>query len=557
MAVTVAPHINPANRHAAVNVPLRNAQAAIVAPVPMPGRPVDVAMSPVTMPRPMPAAIAAGQNPTTAPDPRMAEMQAQMSAVNGANVAAAANFQEHNNAWDSAAQGFMNGQKFQEDSAKTKANMEAQAEYLGNNPDLKKAVADGIMPFETAAGIAKQRTDAATLETRKSKIIDYLKTSGDEDIAGQYASGVLDEDGVAKAIAEKDKVTKVTPTDEQRLLTQINAERTAAGKPEMSMEEFLASKKGTVPATDPAADLTDLPTVQLDEKGVPDPGQQKAFLSSLGTDEASLVEKIANYEMDITKVTSLKGGQRSQIAALVAQYDPTFDMNQYTTRARTKIAYSTGQQGQTIAAANTSIGHLGALYDDFTTMNNGGFVPGTIAANAWKSTMSDENLAKLKTNKQAVAGELAKFFKGSGASDMTTSQEWLAKFDENMGTDAAHAVITDVVEKLMKSRLDEMESQYKATMGRPADFRFLSPETNAVLEKMGIDGTKLDPNATVGEVKDAGTTDTPPTDTPPADGPPEAAPTAVVDQKAYDALPDGAPYTQPNDPTIYHKGKKA
>jgi hypothetical protein len=235
--------------------------------------------------------------------------------------------------------------------------------------------------------------------------------------------------------------------------------------------------------------------VTFTDAGVPNPDEQAAFLKSLDPDTAALVKGIADYQLDPTKTTSMRSDQRQKMIALVQQYDPTFDMSQYGARAQAKKAYTTGQQGQTITSANTVIGHLANLADDASKLGNGDFMPLNAVSNAVKGAFSNADLSKFNSDKKAVASELAKFFKGTGATDLTTTEEWQGIFDQNTGPGALKAVVQNVVANLMKSRLDEMRSQYTAAMGKPADFKFITPETESVLKKLGLKASDLDPGA--------------------------------------------------------------
>lgn len=253
----------------------------------------------------------------------------------------------------------------------------------------------------------------------------------------------------------------------------------------------------TAPATagdSAGVDAAALPVVQLVQNGAPDTDQQKAFYDALGDPgKAALLKQVIDYRAPIDKVTSMRGGERQAFAALAAQADPTFDMTQYTARAKARQAYTTGQQGQTITSANTVIGHLSNLADDAGKLGNGDFVPLNAVSNAWKGATSNPDLSKFNSDKMAVASELAKFFKGTGATDLTTTTEWQGIFDQNTGPGALKAVVQNVIGNLMKSRLDEMRSQFSSVMGKPSDFRFITPETDSVLKKLGIDTSAIDP----------------------------------------------------------------
>jgi len=236
----------------------------------------------------------------------------------------------------------------------------------------------------------------------------------------------------------------------------------------------------------------DQPVVSFGADGLPDPQAQDAFLKSIPDPKyAAVVKKVANYEFDPTKITTLRGDQRLQLIKDAAAYDPTFDGTQFGVRQKVRNAYTVGMQGQTITSANTVIGHLAAFNEKVKKLGNGDFVPLNQVGNLIKQGTSDPTLALLMTDRQAVASELAKFFKGTGATDLTTTEEWLKRLDPNMGSTAMQANVKEIIENLMKSRLDEMGSQYSAAMGKPYNFAFLSPETAKVLTNLGIDPSEL------------------------------------------------------------------
>ncbi len=235
----------------------------------------------------------------------------------------------------------------------------------------------------------------------------------------------------------------------------------------------------------------DIPQVQTNSQGVPDPTSQEDFLSTLPPGTASLIKKIANYEMDISKVTSLRGGEREQIAALVSAYDPSFDMTQYGARAAMKKSITSGGYSQTLNASNLVLQHVDAMTDAFKELNNTRFEWYNAIANPSAKAAGDKKmqhaLGKFDSDADAVASELAKVFKGVGATDVRSIEEWRRRLNSNTTPEEFKASVDTIIKDLLKSRIDTVKSQYQSAMGKPADFKFLTPHSKEILEKNGID----------------------------------------------------------------------
>lgn len=190
------------------------------------------------MPRPVPNAIAAGRGgaapTTTAPD-MPAQTMAPIAFAQG-------QYEEHGDPFTALAQGLVNAQAYREDQAQTQAKQEEAAKLLDGHPDLQEQVKNGVLDLSSAITLAQQRDELAKATDRKAKIVQYLEQAGDKDIAEQFANGVLDEDGVAKAIAAREAGPDLTA--DQKDLKEINKEREAAGQKTMTLEEYQGQKVG-------------------------------------------------------------------------------------------------------------------------------------------------------------------------------------------------------------------------------------------------------------------------------------------------------------------------
>lgn len=239
-----------------------------------------------------------------------------------------------------------------------------------------------------------------------------------------------------------------------------------------------------------------LPMVETDTQGAPDAKQQQDFLAQLDPGTARLVQDIADYKMDISKVTSLRGNERRQVAQLVGQYDPSFDMTQYGARAAMRKSITSGSYSQALNSSNLVIQHLDALSKAVDDLHNTGIQPWNAASNALKNASGDPAITKFNTIADAAASELAKVFKGTGATDLASVEEWRRNLSANASPDQIHAAIDTAVGDLLKSRIDTINTQYQSAMGKPAKFTFLTPHSRQVLQDLGLDPTALDPTAT-------------------------------------------------------------
>lgn len=531
------------------------------------------------MPQPMPAAIAAGQGgaPTTQAPNQVAQTAAPVAY-------AMKQYQEHGDPFTAIAQGLVNAQAYRQDAAQTQAKQEEAAKLLEGHPDLQEQVKNGVLDLSSAIALAQSRDQAVATTDRKAKIIDYLSQSGDHDIAEQYQSGILDEDGVAKAIAAREGTGPTT--EDQKNLAQINSERKAAGQPEMPMEEFLAKKKDGFGSTVAAGDL---PIVSLGQDGIPDKDTQQSFLDALPDQHTrDLVKGVASYQIDLNTV-SIKDGQRARIATLAKEFDPTYTTSQYKAAATMRQSITSGPYSQTLNSANLVIQHLASLKDAFDELHNQSglltLLNGPI--NSWKGATGDKNIKKVFTARDGVATELGKVFRASGAMSEGEIEEWKKNFDTNTSPEGMQGSIEQAM-TMLQARLDTIKSAYNNAMGKPQDFTFLTSQSVEALSKLNLDPTLLDPLVQDGNAQDltSGFTNldgrkgkrfTPGGDqgagqgdqgAPPAAQPPpaqqqapqqDAAPVTIDpgDPKAQDdyaAMPDGTHYTVPGDPTVYVKG---
>lgn len=230
--------------------------------------------------------------------------------------------------------------------------------------------------------------------------------------------------------------------------------------------------------------------------GAPDPVSQKQTLDQIakqyGPMTAIAIKGLADYSINPMDWSSRAGGKgmtREQAVTLAKMVDPSYNDSMYNVRAAyMKSLASTGANsaGSAINAANKSINHLTAFVTD---MDKSGNNTSSTINWAYNSTVGnlDSNhrrvLAAAKVEGLGVAEELAKFFKGSGTTDVASIEAWKS----NINVDASPADMKGLTQgaiTLLAGQLEVLAEQYASTMGKPPETDFLSPSARQSLGKL-------------------------------------------------------------------------
>lgn len=231
------------------------------------------------------------------------------------------------------------------------------------------------------------------------------------------------------------------------------------------------------------------PRPRVGENGQSIPGDWNVegddFLKSIPPQWRKTVEKIAHYDEDPTKVASMRGGNREMLMQWVNQINPAYDSSQFTNRAPTRKAFTTGTQGQQINALNTAIGHLDQFAGLAEALGTGGFVPGNKAFNAVQTMFGADKVTNFETLKDALAGELASVLsKGAG------TVSGIADAKANIAPASSPQQLVGYVKTqipILGSKLSSLDYQYHQAMGDGDSFSALSPQSKSILTKFGFD----------------------------------------------------------------------
>jgi len=217
-------------------------------------------------------------------------------------------------------------------------------------------------------------------------------------------------------------------------------------------------------------------------------------MSTLTDAELKRAQAIANYMQPYPKAMELRNPRTSVIAAAVQMINPAYDAVQYDTKKKIRASYTSGSAKNNLDALNTAIGHLDGLEKSSRALDNSKLKKYNSIANYLISETGDPRVNNFKADAVAVAGELAKVFKGGSSPALAEVDHWLNLFNSSSSPDQLKGTIEEMV-KLMQSRAQQLRNSYEEGLGAPADFNFLNSHARKTLERLGHDPNEWDPIA--------------------------------------------------------------
>jgi hypothetical protein len=375
-----------------------------------------------------------------------------------------------------------------------------------------KETAQGIDQFNTTAKRNFEMKEAADKEARAKAAweayinhptVDTPESRAELARVVSAAGGTFD---VVNPILERfSKVNNPQMTVEQLTARAQKGDKEAQGILDaiQQREIELAKAKRQVIVNNPAGRAGSTPVGgmvgPLNAQGV-----NPNALQGLDPGRQALIKKIANYEIPIPNSRSKEG---IALLARVSLYDPSFDNQQYAIRQSLRKSFTSGPDAKNITSLNTAVHHLDQLDNSFTALGNRAMPAWNYVANKFESGTGDDKLIKVVNDLNAVKGELAATFKGTGATDQEI-KAWQDGFSSSSSPAQGKASVREGV-KLLQGRLDALIDKYQSGMGKSVDIPILSPKSLHTLEKLGVNvdrykalGGDTNSNAANGSISD-------------------------------------------------------
>jgi len=209
----------------------------------------------------------------------------------------------------------------------------------------------------------------------------------------------------------------------------------------------------------------------------------------------NLIKGIAEGRVQVPRIyRSSKAGEvgATEIAAAVAQYDPSFNAQDFNSRNRTRIAFTSGKPYQDMTALNQVAQHIGHLAQqiDGTSGIAAPLGLGTLI-NKGVNAASDPYTGKVtayQSTADAVAHETRKLFAGSSGGTLAELQSYIDMLKADNSTAQKKAALRNIAQ-LVQSRIGILRQGYEQGMGKAGDpFATTFPESARLLQEVAGDG---------------------------------------------------------------------
>lgn len=205
----------------------------------------------------------------------------------------------------------------------------------------------------------------------------------------------------------------------------------------------------------------------------------------------NLIQAIADGREQVPRIyRSGKAGEigPTQIAAAVSQYDPTFNAQDYNSRNRTRISFTSGPDSKNMMNLNQAAAHAAQLAEQIPQLS-GHFLPFGLSdpLNSAINNATQGGTAALKqwnTTADALAHEVRAVFAGSSGGTLEELNRNLQTLNGNDPVTSKQAALQSIA-RLLQSRIGLLQDKYQQGMGKAGDpFATTYPDAARVLNSL-------------------------------------------------------------------------
>lgn len=362
---------------------------------------------------------------------------------------------------------------------------------------LQSAIADADQKLQDKqyTAFVDQRNYIEKLNADKSAALQNLQDEADKQKQYQLDVQKFQETKDQSAFDNAFKVEQ-----ERFAETKANTAEAETERHNQATESIDAFKAGMGAGSNAGGIGNGITSAQMSASGGVDPVSQKMTYDQIsqtyGPMTAVAVQGLVDYSRlpSDWKPGASKGMTRDQAVTLAQMLDPTYTEAGAPARQaymKSLASVSAGSIGAGVNAANKSINHLTSFVTSIGTLGNG--ISSNINAFDNALTLNQtqrQNITATQTEGLGVASELAKFFKGTGASDQTEVDAWKAKLSSNASPADVKGLVQGAV-NLLSGQLDTLSQQYQSTMGKAPESNFLNPSAMANLSALKNQGYEV------------------------------------------------------------------
>lgn len=214
------------------------------------------------------------------------------------------------------------------------------------------------------------------------------------------------------------------------------------------------------------------------------------YLATLPPADQRMVRALAEGRMQIPGGRTLTNAQWQRWLQEAQQFDPTLDAANARTRYMTRREYTSGVTSRNVQALNTALGHLDSLAESAGALDNFSWIPlvnslANRGLNAYREASGDPRVTRFNLDRQAVADEMEKVFRGTGGS-LEGVRGWQARISTAQSPEQLNAAISEAAD-LLNSRLHAVADSYDRAMGRSdAHMEWLAPHARETMARYGF-----------------------------------------------------------------------
>ena len=197
----------------------------------------------------------------------------------------------------------------------------------------------------------------------------------------------------------------------------------------------------------------------------------------------SQAQAIANYQAKPTTAGGAQGPYNQAVMARVRQLNPEYDETKWETAKKTRTAFTTGKQGDTVRSMNVAVDHLDTLQEAANALNNNNFTLFNRIANEYSRNTGSPVVTNFDGIKSIVGSEVAKAVSGAGGSALGDREEIRREIDAANSPAQLAGVIKKYQDLMVGQVISGLKTQYEDSGLKDFDNK-LTPRTRQVIKRV-------------------------------------------------------------------------
>lgn len=211
----------------------------------------------------------------------------------------------------------------------------------------------------------------------------------------------------------------------------------------------------------------------------------RAQIDAIGGPDAlaTLAKPIAEYRAP-ANATGRSPVLNNLIMQEVLRQNPDYRAQNYASSNKAQMAFSTGQQGNTLRSVNVAISHMAILDDLAKAMNNGSVQMLNQVKNRWQQEFGSPLPTNFDAAKGIVGDEVVKAVIGSGGGALADRENAQNQYS-NAKSPQQILQVNATNRRLLAGQLEGLKKQYQDTTFLKDFDNRLTPEAKSALETVG------------------------------------------------------------------------